>query len=177
LTHFRTVRADPVASTRTRPAAMSQSHRRSGYSLAELLLAVALIGLLLGLAAPSIRRQMAGIRAHAALNRLAGDLYHARMLAVREGDRVDLALRRGGGPCVRSYVIHLHSTGTTAREVAIGRDLPGLCLRHTGAPGDSVIRFSSRGMILPPTRSLLVEGQGVSDSLKLSIAGRTRRTF
>jgi prepilin-type N-terminal cleavage/methylation domain-containing protein len=156
---------------------MSRYQRRSGYSLAELLVVVVLVGLLLGLAAPSLRRQMARIRAHAALNRLAGDLYHARMLAVREGDRVDLVLRRDGGPCVRSYVIHLHSTGTAAREVAIGHGLPGLCLQYTGLASDSVIRFNSRGMILPPTRSLLVEGRGVSDSLKLSIAGRARRTF
>lgn len=78
---------------------------RLGYSLLELLAALALIALLVSLAAPRFTRTIARVRARSALDRIAAEIYRARMIAVQEGATVRLILHTDSRGCIRQLRI------------------------------------------------------------------------
>lgn len=59
-----------------------------GFTLIELMVTVAILGILLGLAAPSFRGLMAANRAHSVSMEFSGALMHARSEAIRRATRV-----------------------------------------------------------------------------------------
>ncbi|MDR0788302.1 MAG: prepilin-type N-terminal cleavage/methylation domain-containing protein [Gemmatimonadota bacterium] len=144
----------------------------AGYTLLELMVVVVVIGLVMSLAVPSVRGEMDRLRVDAALNRVVGELYRARMTAVESGAPARLVFHRGAAGCVeRMSVVTL----ADAQERALSGELflPGLCMQHSG---DSVLTFDSRGMLKPPARSFHVRYGSRADSVVLSIAGRIRRS-
>lgn len=66
--------------------------RDSGFSLVELVIALVLIGVLAGLAAPSLNGWINRSRLEAAASELSADLAQVRMLAVRSGEGATLRL-------------------------------------------------------------------------------------
>ncbi len=144
-----------------------------GFSLIELVVAIVVVALLAALAVPRFRTQIDRIRVHAALDHVVAELYRTRMIAVESGGPADLILQADGNGCVRGFrVVAVQAGVDRYREAPV--TLPGLCMRHSG---DSIIRFNSRGMLRPPTRSIRVGYGSVEDSVLLSIAGRIRRTY
>lgn len=149
------------------------THRPAGFTLIELAMVLVVIGIGSSLALPSLNGLIRQIRTQSALDVVVGEIYRARMLAVRDGYPVSLVLAHGAAECIDRVVI---VTGAPDRPRRWTRPLavPGVCLDHTG---DSVLVFNSRGMLRPPARSIFIANLPTTDSVKLSIAGRIRRNY
>lgn len=148
--------------------------RASGVTLIELLIVLVLLGLLAGLAVPSLTRLAASLRSQGALDRLVADLNLARILAVREGRTVELRLAAGADGCVHSYSLRRRDPPSTLKAVELASELPGLCLRHGG---NAVIAFNSRGLVRSGAQTLWVQHGARADSVVISFAGRVRRSY
>jgi prepilin-type N-terminal cleavage/methylation domain-containing protein len=140
-----------------------------GQSLIEVLTVLVLIGLLAGAAVPSMRGYMAEARVRTALDRMAGDISYARMLALRAGARVEL---RQTGPA--GYTVTIPATGRTLRTVSLATDAPGL---HVVMPtSDSALVFTSRGFLVSSGTGRVVARLGAaSDTAMLTISGGVYR--
>jgi len=156
-----------------RPALLSR-----GFTLIEILVVLLVMLILSSLSYPAFQQWAHRLRARAALDRVSGELYRARMMAVETGGTSRLTLHVDGLGCVRSLTVSAHRSAgnvTSPTPRALGAlDLPGLCLRHTG---DSTFVFNSRGMLRPPARSLSIRYRAGADSLVISAAGRVRRSY
>jgi type IV fimbrial biogenesis protein FimT len=74
--------------------------RSPGFSIIELMVVVALAGVLLGLAVPSFRGLIQRNRAAGEMNSLVGDLQFARSEAIKRGMPVSLCPSSDGGTCL-----------------------------------------------------------------------------
>lgn len=157
----------------------SKLNGRAGFTLVELITAIGILGILVGIAAPSFDGILFRLRSRAILDRVAGDLYHARMLAVRDGRRTAIRFYRRPDrrECHASqYTIVVR--GPPERIVKrVELETPGdaLCLQFGRA--DSVV-FNSRG--LPASinnRKMYVRRGDDADSLTLSMLGRVIRWY
>ncbi|HYW08767.1 MAG TPA: prepilin-type N-terminal cleavage/methylation domain-containing protein [Longimicrobium sp.] len=155
-----------------------------GATLIELLVAVGLIGVLAALAAPTFTGIIARVETRGALDRFAGDAAYARMLAVRNGTRVDLQLLNSGVcPAPRpgrfaadGYRITVRrSPPRVAREVRFRNHGSGVCLVTSN---DGVIVYGGRGLPLVfENRTIWARKGNVSDSLTISVLGRILRRY
>lgn len=152
------------------------SRSRSGFTLIEILCVLVLAMVLTSLAAPSFRVVVARVRAHAALDRIAGDIAYTRMLAVREGAHATLRFTRESSGChSRTYSVVVQ---TVPERVAKQTELelgPETCLALGTV--DS-ISFNSRG--LPATvnnRKVYVRRGTLADSMTVSVLGRVFRWY
>jgi prepilin-type N-terminal cleavage/methylation domain-containing protein len=145
--------------------------RSAGFSLIELLLVLGLLGVLLTLAAPSLEAFHARQKARRALDRVAADVAHARLLAVRSGSRTVLRTGAAG----RYTIGTISDAGDTAvvKTVDLMRDFPGASFANPALR----LHFSSRGLVTNST-----DGQAVTivtrvgrDSLLVNPAGRVFR--
>lgn len=75
-----------------------------GFTLAELVVVVCLLGILLGVGAPAFSAMLERNRATAALHQLTASLASARLAAVRHGHPVTLCPTRDGLRCRRDLV-------------------------------------------------------------------------
>ena len=144
-----------------------------GFTFIEMLVALLLLAILCVLAVPEVREQVARMRARSALDRVAAEIYRARMVAVENGGPTHLVLQANQEGCIQGARLVAPRLGAQT-PAAFKLDLPGLCLRHSG---DSVLTFNSRGMLRPPARSLSVTYGAFSDSVLISAAGRIRRAY
>ncbi|HEU0077996.1 MAG TPA: GspH/FimT family pseudopilin [Longimicrobiaceae bacterium] len=159
---------------------MSIARDARGFTLLELLTVLVLIAVGASLAVPRVDSALARMRTRGALGRFAGDVYHARILAVRNGRPVVIrfpgSVRCAAGGQNRfgtdHYVVVVRDT--PEREVKrVVLDGGQLCLEMNQS--DS-IRFDTRG--LPRglgNRKVVARRGGVRDSLTISRAGRVLR--
>ncbi|HEV2734059.1 MAG TPA: GspH/FimT family pseudopilin, partial [Longimicrobiaceae bacterium] len=121
-----------------------------GFTLLELLTVLVLLSIGASLAAPAFDRTVDRMRTRSALNRFAGDVYHARILAVRAGRPVVIRFpgaarcRAGGTHRFGTDQYVLVVTDTPEREVKrVALEGGQLCLEMNQS--DS-IRFDGRGL-------------------------------
>jgi prepilin-type N-terminal cleavage/methylation domain-containing protein len=156
--------------------------RRLGFSLPELLAAITVCGIGASIAAPSVNAFIARQQVQAALNRYTSKFYYARMLAVRNGARVQLQLLDPEGCSApstghylgRRFSIRLADGG---RELATGTlDGPSsLCLSMNNS---ATVVLDSRGLIAPfGARKVWASRGAVVDSLTISAVGRVYRRY
>lgn len=135
---------------------------------------MALVGILASLAAPSMSGYVARTRVDSLTGRLAGDLHYTRMLAVRSGQRMELAFVRGADGCITRYQIRAEADpARVAKTVDVARDLPRGCLQANGT-GSRVV-FDSRGL-LRTGRTFTASAGAVQGCVTLSSIGRIRRS-
>ena len=154
---------------------------RAGFSLVELAVALAIIGVLAALAAPAFDTFLARQRTRGALDRFSADLYYARMLAVRNGWRVTVRLDpslhcTGSNSGQRWRIVVLEPTPRLVRVHSLKGDLGGPCLGMNGS--SDTLTFNSRGMLVPfGNRTVRARQGAVADSLSISVLGRAYRRY
>lgn len=153
---------------------MPSRTRPSGFSLLELLVVLVLVSILVGLAAPRLASFADGIRRRGALDRVTGDLYRARVLAVRGGEAVEVRFLPPGSACVVTYALVRARDGAELWRVRLPDEAPGVCLQLRGA---STIRIDARGLPAGAARTVVARLGARSDSLRVSLVGRVFRLY
>jgi prepilin-type N-terminal cleavage/methylation domain-containing protein len=149
-----------------------------GFSLLELLTVLVVAGVLASLAMPRLDAMVSRARTRGALDQVSADVYLARNVAVREGQRTELRFRRRADrPECHQPRYDLVVRTSPERVVKVTRlELgSGACLQ-VGAVDNMV--FNSRG--LPAgfnNRKVRVENRGHADSVTYSLLGRTIRWY
>jgi type IV fimbrial biogenesis protein FimT len=133
---------------------LPSARSRDGYTLAELLVVIVVIGILTAIAAPALGNWMTQFRVDRAASQLATDLQRTRMEAIRSGTTVALTTNAAG----TGYTIT--RSGTIVKRTTISDEYTGVTI----TPGAS-IAFNSRG---------LRTGAATSASLTLSRQSQTR---
>ena len=146
--------------------------RDAGFSMIEILVVLAMMGIVAALAQPSLDSYVNRSKTRRALDRLTGDLAMARMLAVRSGDRAVLEISGGD-----SYRIWVESVPVdTIREVSLAQDYAGVEIVPPTSDGRLV--FNGRGLLLDPgTGRVVARIAGGADTLKITAAGRVYRAY
>jgi prepilin-type N-terminal cleavage/methylation domain-containing protein len=148
--------------------------QRGGFTLIEILFTLVLLGVLISLATPAMGAWIARTRLDRVTNQLAVDLFYAKMLAVRAGQRVEIRFATPISGCVPEYRIVV--TGPNERQakmVDLRTDARGLCLTHS--TGAAKTTFTSRGLPLALAYSYTITGRGMSTKITVSAAGRVYR--
>lgn len=156
--------------------------RTSGFTLAELLIVAVVVGVLASLAAPKLSEYLALHRRQGTLNRFAGELYRARMDALRRGRSLEIVLENSGqcpavahGVVADGWRVRDPLDGRTLRSTALADGGPGLCLHSSG---DASILVTARGLPGPfENRTLWVAHGDRADTLVVSVLGRVLRRF
>lgn len=148
--------------------------RTAGFSLIELVTALVLTGVLLSLVAPKMDAYITRQKTRRSLDRVAGDISHARLLAVQNGRRIWIRMDPSGSYSVDS----VSASGDTLpiKTVDLRQDYGEVTMT-----GLSRLEFSSRGLV----SNLAGDGDayvkvvtpGYRDSLFVSPAGRIYRAY
>jgi type II secretion system protein H len=146
---------------------------RAGYTLVELIVALVILGILTGMAAPRMTGLLTRNRLDQAANQVVGDVAYARMVAVRAGQRVNVEFFDAG------YRIARADAAEVTKVVDLAREHPGMRLEvregeSRGVPG--TLTFDSRGV--------LRQGEGLrvvlrrddqAAVLEITVAGKVER--
>ncbi|HJV50311.1 MAG TPA: GspH/FimT family pseudopilin [Noviherbaspirillum sp.] len=103
--------------------------RRHGFTLPELLIVIAVIGILASMAAPNFRDMIQRLRISAAANDFLSAIYLARAEAIRQGSRVDLVPADASGDWSRGWVVFIDENGNQRPDGG-----ERIVFAHAGAP-------------------------------------------
>ena len=146
-------------------------NHRGGFSLAELLIVLVIIGIAISMAVPRLQGALHESALQGSLNRMASDLTLTRLRAVRGATRASLTINSAG----TGYTVVVDPTGTpeTVKTVSFVSDAKGLVL----SPASSSVTFDSRGLLVSGTTTIRATRQGRADSLTISGVGRVYRGY
>lgn len=149
----------------------SSLNSRSGYTLIEMVVVVALIFVIASFAVPSMQNYVGHDKNRRALDRVASDIALTRMAAVRAGQRATITFTSSG------YTIQLQTDPvTTVRQVSLSSEFGGATVTAPTADGQLV--FDSRGLLLSSGLGPVVVRVGnTADSAFVTGAGRVYRAF
>lgn len=146
---------------------------RGGFSLAEILIVLVIMGIAMAMAVPRLRGMVRTSSIQGALNRVAGDLSYARIRAIRTGARTQVSIASDG----KSYTVvedPAGATPVTRKTVNLKLDYPDLVL----SPAPGVVSFDSRGMLRAGgTNVVRATRQQRTDSLRVSGVGMIYRDY
>jgi prepilin-type N-terminal cleavage/methylation domain-containing protein len=146
---------------------------RAGFTLAEVLAALVIMGILLAIAAPRMTGIVQSAGRGSVTNQLAADLSLTRMRAMRAGNRARLVINSTG----TAYTVELRGTDGALLErvktVSLTQEYPGLTLSPVN---DSVV-FDGRGLRRSgATRIVAMQGStSLRDTLTISALGKVNR--
>lgn len=154
---------------------MNRSHpsarrRIAGFSLIELVIVIVLIGIMAGMAVPKLTNTIRVTRADSALGGLSTDLMYARMLAVRNGQRITVWLTPTGYQIV---IVQPDGTLRMARSVNTASEYPGLTLASS-APS---LTFDSRGLLQDGAVTVSATQGSITKTLQVLPTGRVSRDY
>jgi type II secretory pathway pseudopilin PulG len=147
-------------------------HSPAGYTLIESLVLLVVVGILSSLSIPSLTPYIERARVRGTLDRLSGELYQARVLAVRAGTRVHIRFVPGSG-CAEAYELIRLDTGALVHRVTVADEANGVCLSSNVPRSFSI---DSRGLLLGSARTVFASAGGERDSLIISMVGRVLRS-
>lgn len=143
---------------------------RRGFTIAELMIVVLIIGIAAAMAAPRVEGMIRASSLTGALNQVAADLQLARVRAIRSGRPVALQVAEGG----TAYTV-VEEGVPPVKTVRFTRDYPGVVL----SPAPTTVGFDSRGMLRSSSERVLVGTYrgGRADTLRVSGIGRIYRAY
>jgi len=146
-------------------------HNRGGFSLAEVLIVLVIIGIALAMALPKAEQTLQQSAIRGALNRVASDITLTRLRAVRTARRASLIVNGAG----TGYTVVVDPTGTpqTFKSVSFTSDYPGLVL----SPVNDSVTFDSRGMLIGGSGTIRATRRSRTDSVSVSGVGRVYRRY
>lgn len=157
--------------------------RRAGFTLVEVGVVVAVIGIAAAIAVPRMAGMLAHLRTRAATNALAADIAYARSLAVKRGERVRLQIEPAAG-CPAP------SPGAAGDGYRVLAGVEGVVVRRTGLRGlggrlclssnrSAELVFDTRGLpVGHNNRTFVVRDRAYpADTLSFSAVGRVLRRF
>jgi prepilin-type N-terminal cleavage/methylation domain-containing protein len=147
------------------------SRHRGGFTLAEVLIVVLIIGIAIAMAVPRMQGVLHQSAIESALNSVASDVTLARLRAVHNARRASLVVNAAGTGY--SVVVDSAGTPTTFKTVSFATDYKGLTL----SPVNDTVVFDSRGMLVQGTGTIRATRQGRTDSLTISGVGRVYRGY
>ena len=159
---------------------MRHAWSRGGFSLMELLVVLAVFGIMMAIVGPRFEAALAQIRARGALNRVAVDLAYTRQMAARTGRRARLQVE----PSPDCPPPRIGAAGHRYRIIAGPDSLVYLVdLRLDGSPvclttnQSREVVFDSRGLIVGFNNRTMSVRQGSHPpvSLTVSAVGRILR--
>ena len=143
-------------------------YRAKGFTLVELLCAVALLGIVVTLAAPNFSALIQRMRVRQAVMELKGALYVARSEAVRRAEDIKLRKRDSaeGKNCTGTandwscgWIVFLDNDGDASYSETNTGEADEL-LRSFPAPIDTTVRFTSNASVLTVNRWGTINGVG-----------------
>jgi len=132
----------------------------AGFTFAELIITLAILSTLLGIAYPMIAQVSTGYRLRAATRELATDLQFARLLAVKENRNFQLICG------TNSYEVVRVSDGFVAKARDFSVDYPGVTLNGP------VVNFNSRGNA--SSQTITVSNLAASKNITVGSTGRVK---
>jgi prepilin-type N-terminal cleavage/methylation domain-containing protein len=143
---------------------------KKGYSLIEMLIVIALIGVLLSIAIPSWMRYRQNADLRTAARGIAGDFFNMKQRAVGEAVNYRITFDQENN---RYQMINTSTADTTTRNLSeFG---PGIIITHV-AFGDDAIDFYTRGTA-EAGHIDLQNGIGSTATITVNITGRTYVSF
>jgi type IV fimbrial biogenesis protein FimT len=144
-----------------------------GLTLLELLVTIALVGVLASLAVPSFGEQLARIHLKAAAERMAADMAEARFDAGRQATTMHMRFETGAPWCYAVSATPTCPCGSPSAcqsRRALGSDHPGIRLDRA-----EDLRFDpSNGSIATPMRVTLRTARGDALNVELTRLGRAK---
>jgi prepilin-type N-terminal cleavage/methylation domain-containing protein len=147
------------------------NRRRGGFTLAEILIVLVIIGIALAMAVPRMQAALHQSSVQGALNNVASDVTLARLRAVRTATRTALVVNAAGTGYV--VVVDPAGTPTTFKTVSFATEYRGLTL----SPVSDTVAFDSRGLLVQGIGTIRATRQGRTDSLTISGVGRVYRGY
>lgn len=138
-----------------------------GYTIIELVMAIAILGILLSLALIRMTPALNQARVQRAATVIATDLQYAQMLAVRQRAPVAVIV----DDALKSYIIRMRDTSLTFRDRFFGQDTEFLLDSLAAAP-PSVVMFPNG--VAAATTTFTVQRGGFTRRVRLSRAGQVR---
>jgi Tfp pilus assembly protein FimT len=137
------------------------------------MVAIVMAGIIAAIALPPMGSYLTRVRMRGVLDRFTTDLFHARMIATRTGERIHVRLEPGPGGCVLWYEVRRAEHGEVLRRVDVA-NTPSVCLTVSGS---NTLSINSRGMPVGAQRTIRVHSGPLADSLRISIVGRVNRIY
>ncbi len=129
---------------------MRSAIKQKGFTLVEVMIVVAIIGILSAIAIPNISSWLPNIRLRAAARDVFSDMMRAKMEAIKTNTTTSLTFTSGTGtPCVGGAYQFTNSTGIII-DISMAKDV---CL---STPSNFPVGFSSRGTASGATGSIML---------------------
>jgi len=147
--------------------ASSPKRSNAGFTLIELITTLLIFAILAGIAAPKMNNYIERQKTRRVLDTVATDLAQARVLAIRQGNRVDVQLHSSN-----HYSVGVVGSANR-KQVRLAQTYPGVALVM---PATSIV-FDSRGLVRSGNGAITVSINGKTDALDLSVTGRVYRAY